>query len=268
MKRFFKVILPLTVLSLLILLLLAFLYGRARYQLEFIDDRIFFAAAIAILFLCLYLWMICFQSRIWMKILSLLLVGLASGLLIYAGTKLTSQSTLSLSPDGRHVFVLKRKGGQTTYLQNYFWLFARPIEHLPYKVDKIGKTVWLADDVAAVTYSAKKDGKLHVYVGTYGYRQSAISYNYVANMAAGNWGSAFYQLSIKNDHISVNDQSFDDSHAVQFGTSALVLTTDAAKYVLALPKDFPDSPSAQTKVKLMIPSLENPKVMTLSYEGK
>lgn len=267
MTRFFKYILPTVLLIFLCLMQLAYLFAHVCYHYEYLSDWLFFIMSIIILILLTYLLLVYLQPKKWLKIVMLFVSLVLCVLVAAAGFKFSSVSTLSVSPDGRHIFILKTKKHQTTYLQNYFWLFGKPVENLPYSTGKIGKTIWLDNDVAAVTYTQAGNAKLHVYIGTYGYRHTTQSDYYVSIMARGNWTNGKDRLTVKNGSFTVNGQKFDSSHAVQFGTSVIVLITDSAKYVVEIPKDFPADPQAGTRIKLMVPGLKQPRVELLSYSG-
>ncbi|GAB2028194.1 hypothetical protein [Lactovum odontotermitis] len=268
MTRLFKYVLPAVFLVLLCLVQLAYLLVHASYHLEYLSDWLFFIMCIVILILLTYLLLVYLQPKSWLKIVMLSVSLVLCVLVAAAGFRFSSVSTLSISPDGRHIFILKTKRHQTTYLQNYFWLFGKPVENLPYSTGEIGKTVWLDDDVAAVTYAQAGNAKLHVYIGTYGYRHTTQSDYYVSIMAQGKWTNGKDTLTVENRNFTVNGQKFDSSHAVQFGTSAVVLITDSAKYVVEIPKDFPADPQTGTVVKLLRPNLiKHPSVELLQYSG-
>ena len=185
----------------------------------------------------------------------------------------------SLSPNKKNIFYLKKDGDSVTYYQTYYLIFGKMREVLPYSVKKIGKPVWVTNDVAAVTYEDTR-GNLHIYLGTYGYRGDAISYNYVTSLSRGIWANTNADFTMSNilGHIEIKDKTrvknYSSDQIVQFGTSGVVLTDKvSANYAYVIPEDAQyesdSTPNNLEDIQLLAlkPNLEEMKVIKLKHIG-
>lgn len=66
-------------------------------------------------------------------------------------------------------------------------LFGAQSDVFPFTVKDDVKVQWLENDVCALTYESPEDDQVHQFVATYGDRNEAVSYYYVANVAYGTW---------------------------------------------------------------------------------
>lgn len=185
----------------------------------------------------------------------------------------------SVSPDKKNIFYLKEDGQTVTYYQSYYLVFGKLREVLPYSVEKVGKPKWVTNDAVAVTYQ-DTTGHLHIYLGTYGYRGSALSYNYVTSLTRGTWENNLSNLTLSNirGNIQILDKGrnsiYTSNQIVQFGTSGVVLTDKiSAKYAYIIPEDAlyesDSTPKNLHDIQLLAikPNLENMEVVKLSYTG-
>ncbi|MCO7181405.1 hypothetical protein NH621_09500 [Lactococcus formosensis] len=190
-----------------------------------------------------------------------------------------NRNIYSVSPDKKNIFYLKEDGQTVTYYQSYYLVFGKMREVFPYSVEKIGKPQWVTNDVAAVTYQ-DTTGHLHIYLGTYGYRGSALSYKYVTSLTRGIWENELSNVNLSNirGNIQVSDKGSISTYAsdqiVQFGTSGVVLTDkSSAKYAYVIPENAlyepDDTPNNLQDIQLLAfkPNLENIEVVKLKYTG-
>ncbi|QHE60281.1 hypothetical protein FHE72_03930 [Rossellomorea vietnamensis] len=175
----------------------------------------------------------------------------------------------------KNQFVLKedRKTGEAVYYRTYYRVFARPKEVLPYETQGKFKLKWLGNDIAALTYRAS-DNSIHQYIGTYGARDSGISYTYVGPTIQGQWKGNDVRIDSTPKGISIDyngksgQYSWDD--VVQFGTIAIVLMNDGeAEWTIGLNENFqshsndPKPPSGE--ITLYRASMDYVKPVRLSF---
>ncbi|CAN7546670.1 hypothetical protein [Rossellomorea sp. LjRoot5] len=225
---------------------MGYLFLHATYELEYIDNRLFYAINILIVAGMAASILLLFSIPKTWKIISYVIVGiliLLQGGLILNHSQQTKQ-IVSFSPDMKNQFVLKenRKTGEAVYYRTYYRLFARPKEVLPYETQGKFKLKWLENDIAALTYQAA-DKSIHQYIGTYGARDSGISYTYVGPTIQGQWEGNGARIESRPDGISVNyngksgEYSWDN--VVQFGTIAIVLMHNGeAEWTIGLNENF------------------------------
>ncbi|WP_082232868.1 hypothetical protein [Halobacillus massiliensis] len=255
----------------------AYLLFHTRFEVEYTDLRLFYVINIIIVVcLTVSLFLVFRMSKIWKIILPVLAVGLMTfQIVMMMNQNDRVHHVVSLSPDLKQMLVLKEdvETGQSTYYRTRYGLFARPQENLPYETKGDFKVKWLEDDVAAVTYQAA-DGTLHQYIGTYGYRDSGISYSYVSSSLSGKWRGENVQVTTTPEGIIVEDagkpQLYPYDDIVQFGTLAIVLTNqDEAEWTIALNENFashsndPDPPEGE--ITLYEASMEENEPVTLEY---
>ncbi|PFG03482.1 hypothetical protein [Bacillus sp. es.034] len=225
---------------------MGYLFLHATYALEYIDNRLFYvfnilmvagmAASIFLLFSILKKW------RIISYVTAGILILLQGGLILNHSQQ--TKQIVSFSPDMKNQFVLKedRKTGEAVYYRTYYRIFARPKEVLPSKTQGQFKLKWLENDIAALTYQAA-DKSIHQYIGTYGARDSGISYTYVGPTIQGKWQGNGARIDSRPDGISVNyngkSGQYSWDNVVQFGTIAIVLMRDGeAEWTIGLNENF------------------------------
>ncbi|MBH9967931.1 hypothetical protein [[Bacillus] enclensis] len=225
---------------------MGYLFLHATYNLEYIDNRLFYvvniliaagmAASIFILFAIPKMW------KIISSVTAIILILLQGGLILNHGQQ--TKQIVSFSPDMKNQFVLKedRKTGEAVYYRTYYRIFARPKEVLPYETQGKFKLKWLENDIAALTYPAS-DNSIHQYIGTYGARDSGISYSYVGPTIQGQWEGNDARIDSRPEGISItyNGKSgqYSWDNVVQFGTIAIVLMRGGeAEWTIGLNENF------------------------------
>ncbi|MGG4168922.1 hypothetical protein ABEW00_15885 [Rossellomorea vietnamensis] len=226
---------------------MGYLFLHASYELEYIDNRLFYAFNILIvvgMFVSIFLL---FPIRKPWKIISpvtaSILILLQGGLIVNHSQQI--KQIVSFSPDMKNQFVLKedRKTGEAVYYRTYYRFFARPKEVLPYETQGKFKLKWLENDIAALTYRAS-DNSIHQYIGTYGARDSGISYTYVGPTIQGQWKGNDVRIDstpkgISIDYHGKSGPNYDWDNVVQFGTIAIVLMRDGeAEWTIGLNENF------------------------------
>lgn len=225
---------------------MGYLFLHGTYELEYIDNRLFYAINIVIVAgMAASIFLLFSIPKTW-KVISYVTAGiliLLQGGLILNHSQQTKQ-IVSFSPDMKNQFVLKedRKTGEAVYYRIYYRIFARPKEVLPYKTQGQFKLKWLENDIAALTYQAA-DKSIHQYIGTYGARDSGISYTYVGPTIQGKWQGNGARIDSRPDGISVNyngkSGQYSWDNVVQFGTIAIVLMRDGeAEWTIGLNENF------------------------------
>lgn len=225
---------------------MGYLFLHASYELEYTDNRLFYvfnilmvagmAASIFLLFSIPKKW------RIISYVTAGILILLQGGLILNHSQQ--TKQIVSFSPDMKNQFVLKEdiKTGEAVYYRTYYRIFARPKEVLPYKTQGQFKLKWLENDIAALTYQAANKS-IHQYIGTYGARDSDISYTYVGPTIQGKWQGNGARIDSRPDGISVNyngkSGQYSWDNVVQFGTIAIVLMRDGeAEWTIGLNENF------------------------------
>ncbi|XXM71970.1 hypothetical protein ACQ0QQ_20220 [Lysinibacillus sphaericus] len=225
---------------------MGYLFLHAIYNLEYIDNRLFYvvnilivagmAASIFLLFSIPKMW------KIISSVTAIILMLLQGGLILNHGQQ--TKQIVSFSPNMKNQFVLKedRKTGEAVYYRTYYRIFARPKEVLPYETQGNFKLKWLENDIAALTYRAS-DNSIHQYIGTYGARDSGISYSYVGPTIQGQWKGNDARIDSWPEGISIsyNGKSgqYSWDNVVQFGTIAIVLmSAGEAEWTIGLNENF------------------------------
>lgn len=237
--------------GLLLLMQLAYLLIGKRYGFEYIDDNILYYVNGAILLTAfLSLLLLVRKKKAVIAVSAACAILLAADFMAMQAFHLhfSTISIISVSPDYRHVLVLKQdtSNGKTVSYRNRIFLFARPGEQFPYTVDGPVKIQWLVSDVCAVTYT-EPDQTAHQYIDTFGDRGSGISYYYVASALRGQWemegkNPTGKTLTADASGITITDGStevhYDQDSCVQVGTLALVLCKDGLpQWTVALNAD-------------------------------
>lgn len=258
---------------------MGYLFIHQRFQVEYIDNRIFYMInIICVLCLSLGILFLLTLTKKWKLAVAsivILFIIINSVLLVIGNSKI--KNVTSISPDFKHVLAIKQntKTGEAVYYRNYYGILALPKETLPYKTDGEFKVEWLANDVAVVTYKAT-DKTIHQFIGTYGDRGGGLSYYYVGAEIQGAWKSEDIELISSPDGISVTQngqtETFDWDQIVQFGTLAIVLTeNNQAKWTISLNEDFTiDSSSATSPsggISVYRATMDENKPFVLTYDG-
>lgn len=284
MKVFLRVVVSILLLLFALSLVvgqIAYAFLSPHYQVVLISPWLLVIVNFLLVFtIGLFLTVAVFRTGRSRLILWGILLILSAGIFLFASQTATiknSQNRLySLSPNRQNVFYLQHDGKKATFYQSYYWLLARKKEDLPYPVKKVGKVAWLTNDSAAITYQATDD-TLHMYLVTYGYRGSGLSYEYVTSLTRGKWQTQRGDLTLNNHlgTITVTDQQdsteFKPDQIVQFGTTGVVLTAhNNAQYAYVISENAqyePDgSPSnlKDTHLLLVKPDLKKLPVEELS----
>lgn len=227
---------------------MGYFYLHAKLLIEYSDNRLFYVINIVIaIFLSIAFGLLLIVNKKVSIIGStiLLLFIVLNVIMIF---KHPINHIISVSPDFKHVFVIKENMGEATYYRTYYGMFARQKETLPYKTNGDYNVEWLEDDVAAMTYRSTDDS-IHQYIGTYGDRGRGGSYYYVGAAIHGEWKGDNSKISAHTEGITVEHAGYADTfswdHVVQFGTLAVVLVEDEeAKWTIALNDDFKMDPSS------------------------
>src|SRR5690625_461885 len=225
---------------------MAYLYANKTFQVEYVDDRIFYIINIVCV-ICLSLAVIFLLKltnkwkNVWIAIASLFVM--INGVLLIVNNQ-EIKNVINISPNYKHVISLKTNTdtGQTTYYRNYYGILARPKEKLPYEVAGDFKVDWLTDDIGAVTYQGT-DNHVHQFIATYGTRSDSNSYYNVGPEIYGTWQGENVKVISNTQGITVthngNSELFEFNHVVQFGTIAVVLTREnEAAWTIALNKNI------------------------------
>ncbi|MDF2857381.1 MAG: hypothetical protein K0Q87_3232 [Neobacillus sp.] len=262
-------------------------YLQSRYSMEYTDNRIFYLINILILIsLVLSIFLLLPVTKKWkMIIVSILLVFIVIfvGLMINHSKKVNH--IVSISPDFKNVLVIKENKvtGQAVYYRTYYGIFARQKEMLPYRTIGEFKVVWLAKDIATVTYKAY-DHTLHQYIGTYGDRNGG-SYSYVGSSIHGHWQADTVRVISDSEGITIDNngeiEHYNWVNIVQFGTTAIVLLenneaifmkNNEAKWTIALNLNFKSNSNAALppsgEITLYKASMDSSEPITLGYEGE
>ncbi|MCO7125359.1 hypothetical protein NIE88_06210 [Sporolactobacillus shoreicorticis] len=225
---------------------IGYLFMHRFFQVEYIDHQLFFIInSLCFFFITLSLLLLLALTRrmIWMLSGAAILFLIVNGILLVESDRNVTNIT-SISPDRKHVFVVKENPaiGATVYYRSYYGIFCRPKKVLPQDLKGRYKVKWLANDIAALTYT-DADDKIQQFIGTYGDRGGGRSYYYVGAEIHGQWqgGSALVISGTKGILVTEDgaNELFEWNRIVQYGTLAVVLKrNDQAVWTLALNKDF------------------------------
>ena len=214
------------------------------------------------------------------KIIGVVIVSLFitvnAALLISDNDKI--KNITSISPNYKNILSIKmtKNVGLAMYYRSYYGIFARPKEILPKQMTDEFKVAWLANDVAAVTYTAP-DQSIHQYIGTYGDRGGGTSYYYVGAEIHGTWIGNQIQVISHTDGITIidngNTDSFDWDHINQYGTLAVVLTNPdgSAAWTIALNENFhvdqANQPIQKGQISLYKATMADNEPITLDFKN-
>ncbi|MDQ0233349.1 hypothetical protein [Metabacillus malikii] len=236
---------------------LGYLFVQKKYQLEYIDDRLFYI--INILFIIslslanLLILAMIKRKRLIIAGIALILMSVQVGQLI-SNTK-EVQQIISISPDFKQILSIKRHidEGEATYYRTHYGILARPKEQLPGEIVENPKIKWLADDIATITYKSKAN-TTQQFIATYGDRGDGVSYYNVGPETQGEWQGENITLVSNPEGITITDthttEQFTWENTKQYGTLAIVLLKDnEAAWTLALNKNFKANSNTPTTIK-------------------
>lgn len=255
-----------------------YLYVRNRYQVEYIDDRLFYIINI--------IWVICLFLAILLllkltrrfKLISVSIVSIF--ILVHAALLVDRNREIinitSVSPDFKQVFSIKEnaKTGDAVYYRSYYGILGRPKEVLPNEIAGEYTVEWLANDIAAFTYQTA-DNTLQQFIGTYGERKNGMSYYYVGAEIQGQWQGDNIKVISNPDGIAItenkNTELFEWDNIQQFGTLAVVLKkNNEAVWTISLNENFvvrSDS-SAPTVGNISLDKVSTEKNQPLTFQYK
>lgn len=225
---------------------MGYLFVHNRFQVEYIDWRLFY---IINLFIIVGLYggiTLLFTVRRISNLIALTVTALfllINGVMIIQHNDET-EHIISLSPDFQHVFSVQKDidSGEAIYYRSYFGILARPKERLSNEIAGEVNVKWLENDIAALTYETKEQ-KVQQFIGTYGDRKNGLSYYNVGAEIQGEWQGDGVKVVSEPEGIHVTEHGettlfdWDDIH--QYGTLAIVLEQDQeAAWTIALNKDF------------------------------
>ncbi len=259
---------------------IGYLLVHDRFQVEYIDNRLFYIINIIIV-ICLYLAILLlftFTKRVKVIGAAVLGVFMAVQFVLLMQSNKEIKNIVSISPDFQHVFSVKEnvQSGEALYYRSYYGILARPKEDLPRRIsDDEYDVKWLADDVAAFTYQTN-EGHVQQFIGTYGDRDDGLSYYYVGAEMQGVWQDGDMEVVSDTEGIRVTENGetalFEWDQIEQFGTLAIVLQQDQeAAWTIALNKDFkmrtntPDPPSGS--ISLYKAAIGNEKSHHLKFKS-
>lgn len=257
---------------------MVFLFVRTRYQVEYIDDRLFYLINIICLICLLSALFLLLTLNKYLKIISVsILVVLVTGnIFVLTDSNKAIKNITSISPNFQNVLSIKEhtKMNEAIYYRPRYGILARPHDRLPNRTTGEFKVEWLANDIAAVTYIAT-DETIQQYIGTYGDRGGGTSYYYVGAEIQGEWTSETIELISAPEGIFITESgrtelfNWDNIH--QFGTLAVVLTKEnEAIWTVSLDENFEvhsDSLKPKTgNISLYKATMEANQPITLEYK--
>lgn len=258
---------------------IGYLFVSERYNVEYVDDRLFYLINIAcVLFLALaFLLLVSLTKKLKLIGGSMLFFFIAVHLFMLVSGNQKVNNIMSISPDWKNVLSIKEhtEAGNAFYYREYYGILARPMEKLPYETDGNFKVEWLAHDIAAVTYETKDD-KVQQFIGTYGDRGGGISYYYVWAEIQGRWQGDGISVESGPEGITVMEngetEHFSWEETQQFGTLAIVLMkNDEAIWTISLDETFEVHPEASRPtvgtIKIYEAMMEENEPVTLEYSG-
>lgn len=257
---------------------IGYLFIHARFQVEYIDNRLFYIVNILCV-ICLSLAVpLLLKLTKNSKRISASIAGLfvVVQVILLVTSNQEIKNITSVSPDLKHVLSIKENTGtgEAVYYRSHYGILARPQERLPDQTNGEFKVKWLADDVTAVTYKTV-DNTIQQYIGTYGDRADGTSYYYVAAEIHGTWQGNNVEVISDTEGISVTDNGktelFEWDNIHQFGTLAIVLKrNNEAAWTLSLNKDFELQSTASEptagSISLYEATMEENQPITLHYE--
>lgn len=188
---------------------------------------------------------------IWKRksVIAVTAILLAAGIEVCPFCFLKQREIVDLAPDFSNTMCLKiDENGRAVFYRQRGLLFGAQSDVFPFTVKDDVKVQWLENDVCALTYESPEDDQVHQFVATYGDRNEAVSYYYVANVAYGTWmpedRGENYKLEVgtgENGGIDIETpegkEHYEPEECLQYGTLAVVFPSDDPKWTLVLNKD-------------------------------
>src|SRR5690625_2736378 len=209
---------------------MGYLFVHARFQIEYIDNRLFYIINIFCVICLSFAVLLLLQLTKKFKLISasIVVIFISVQVIMLVSDNQEIKNITSVSPDLKHVLSIKEniETGDAVYYRSYYGILARPKEKFPYETIGEFKVELLAHDVAAVTYKTA-DNTIQQYIGTYGDRAGGSSYYYVGAEIHGIWQGDNVELVSDTEGISVTangkSELFEWDNIHQFGTLAVVL---------------------------------------------
>ncbi|MBO1001234.1 hypothetical protein [Pseudogracilibacillus auburnensis] len=258
---------------------MGYLLIQDRYQVEYIDNRLFYIINIfCVICLSLAILLLLKLTKRF-KLIGTIVVGIFMiiqiVLLVDSDRKINNIT--SVSPNFKHVFSIKenRDSGESFYYRSYYGILARPKESLPYEIAEDYKVEWLAKDVAAFTYETAEN-TIQQFIATYGDRGGGIAYYYVGAEMQGVWQGENVEVISDPDGITVTENGrselFEWENIHQFGTLAIVLKkNNEAAWTISLDDNFVvHSDASEDKVgniRLYKATMEKNQPIKLQYQA-
>lgn len=212
---------------------MAFLYISAKFQVEYIDNRLFYLINMMLaicLLLSIYL-LLRRSKKLKVTYSYILITFIISQIIMLIISEQKISNMMSISPDFKHVFSIKEnvETGESLYYRSYYGILAKPKEKLPYHTVGNFKVEWIEKDIVAITYKAAEE-TIQQYIGTYGDRGDGVSYYYVGAEIHGVWSGQNMEVVSNTEGISITEKGhkelFTWENIEQFGTLAIVLKRD------------------------------------------
>ncbi|NLC65380.1 MAG: hypothetical protein GX752_00400 [Clostridium sp.] len=255
---------------------LIYLILHRKFQIEYIDNRLFYIINIFV-FICIFISLRVlnvFKEKL--KALSAILFTLlvVFNIVLSIQDNRNIKNIVSISPDFKHVFSVKsnQKNNEAIYYRDYYKILARPKEIIELEISDNNDIKWLANDIAVLT---SYDGEQpNIFIGTYGDRNDAVSYYYVAAEIQGIWENEDVRVKSSPDGVQITENNrsidFQWKDIEQYGTLAIVLRKDHEdSWVIALNKDFKVQSDASKdlvgSISLYNASPKNTKVYNLGF---
>jgi hypothetical protein len=258
---------------------MGYLFISETYQVEYIDNRLFYIINILCIFFLSLATFFLIKLTKKMKVIgaSVVVIFIVVHLFLIGSSNQTVKNIISISPNWKHVLSIKEniESGESVYYRGYYGIFARPNERLPFETKGEFQVKWLANDIAAVTYEAK-DNTIQQFIGTYGDRGSGRSYYYVGAEMHGHWQGENIHVVSDTEGISVTKdgktEEFEWNDIQQFGTLAVVLNkNNEAVWTISLNENFQvdsDAPKSTIgNINIYEATMEANEPITLHYSG-
>lgn len=252
---------------------------HSRFQVEFIDNRLFYIINILIVFLLFLAILLLFTVAKGFKLIGTgfvaIFIILNVSFLINSNNEVNNVT--SISPNFKHVLGIKENVArrEAIFYRSYFGVLARPKEKLPYVTKGEFKVEWLAKDIAAVTYKAANN-TTQQFIGTYGDRGGGRSYYYVGAEIHGKWRGRNIEVISNQEGVSITKDNKTElflwKNIEQFGTLAVVLMkNNEAAWTISLNENFKvDSDAAEPTVgniTLYKATMKKNQPIKLNYVG-
>lgn len=248
---------------------------HGRYQVEYIDDRLFYIINMIIIIFLVAAILLLLQTK---RLFRYMAIGIAVVFIVIQGMLLVEKGkqvkqVISVSPNFKQVFSVKTdvEQDESIYYRSYYGILARAKEVLSKPIVSVHDITWLENDIAVLTYESNHQ-ELEQFIGTYGDRGGGYSYYQVGAEIHGAWEGEQASVHSGPEGIQVTSNGHTELFAwetvQQFGTLAIVLKRDEeAVWTIALAKDFiadSNAPIMPSYRILLYPAgLENQKPILL-----